>query len=323
MKLVLAAATAFSLMAGAALAQLQGPSGVDVRPTPSPSAIPDNPGTPFTGRNAASKSAKKAPTKDEILRDAAALAKSISLSCEVSDAALLADGMATIDGKPVHVRNFETACSNGTGYFLVDQAPAPVMGFTCFSAEATHAADVAARREPQALCALPANADTKRAAVAVLSRLGQQCQVTGLRIIGRDTAANAELIEAACSGGNGFVIAAPLPGATQAVSALSCPDSYRRGVSCRLSSNGAPVVTMDTFKQALADHHVMCTATNLRLIGKENAKRRHVVEFQCTERPEGLVAFIPLEDSAAPFETMDCMTAGAKARIICTLNQVK
>lgn len=316
------AATICVLLAGPAFAQAQGQTGIDMRPPTNtrPDAFP----SPETARKPAAKPAPKAPpTKAEILRDAAALAGSIHLACEVSDAALLADGMATIDGKQVHVRNYEAACSNGTGYFLVDQAPEPVLGFTCFAAEATHAADIAAGREPQAACALPANADTKRAAGAVLSRLGQTCHVTALHLIGRDNDANAELTEAACTGGTGFVIAAPLPGATQAVSAMSCPDSYRRGVPCRLSSNGAPMITLETFKQALAQHHVACTASNLRLIGKENFKKRHVVEFQCPEQPNGLVAFIPLEDTTAPFETMDCVAAGAKAHVICALTKIK
>lgn len=263
-----------------------------------------------------------APSPEQVLSDAATLTKSLALSCTVSEAKLLADGTADINGKPVHVRTYETACSNGLGYFLVDQAPEPAIGFTCFSADATHTADVAAGREPQPSCSLPANADVKKAAGTVLSRLGQQCTVTALRTIGRDTKANTELTEAACSGGTGYVIASPLPGATQAVSAQSCPDSYRRGVACKLSSNGAPMVTLDTFKQALKQHNVACTVQDLRLIGRQNGSKRHVVEFKCSEHPEGLVALIPLEDATAPFETMSCTDAGFKQHVICSLTQI-
>ena len=126
----------------------------------------------------------------------------------------------------------------------------------------------------------------------------------------------------ACSGGTGFVIASPLPGATQTVSALSCPDSYRRNIPCKLSSNGAPILTLDTFKEVLAQHKVACTAEAVRSIGRQNVSKRHVVEFKCPEQPGGLVAFIPLEDATAPFETMDCATAGTKQHVICTLTQV-
>lgn len=268
------------------------------------------------------KRVKAAPSHEQILHDAVVLVKSINLNCEVTDASLLNDGTATVNGKPLHVRTFETACSNGLGYFLIEQPPEATYGFTCLAADAAHTADIAAKRDPQPACSLAANADVKKTAANVLGRLGQQCQVTGLRLIGRDTKANAELSEIACTGGNGFVISSPMPGATQAVSALSCPDSYRSGIPCRLSSNGAPLVTMETFKQALAQHKVACTVENARSVGRQNSSKRHVVEFKCPEQPNGLVAFIALEDATAPFEVMDCPTAGNKAHIICTLTQI-
>jgi hypothetical protein len=317
----LVATTAFlALAAGAATAQLQQSNGSGGAVGPAPITNPGaaNPPSfkdPYKGKKA------QAPSREEVLRDAATLAK--PLFCEVTDAKLLADGTADINGKSVHVRTYETACSNGLGYFLVDQAPEPMVGFSCFGADATHAADVAAGREPQPSCALPANADVKKAAGAVLSRLGQQCTVTALRPIGRDTKANTELTEAACSGGTGYIIASPLPGVTQPVSALSCPDSYRRGVACKLSSNGAPLVTLDTFKQALKQRNVACTVEDTRLIGRQNVSKRHVVEFKCPEHPEGLIAFIPLEDSTAPFETMGCSDAGYKHHIVCSLTQLR
>ncbi len=76
---------------------------------------------------------------------------------------------------------------------------------------------------------------------------------------------------------------------------------------------------MDTFKNALAQHNVACNAANMRLIGKETPLKRHIVEFQCPhEHPEGLVALIPLQDSAAPFEILNCAQAADKYKIICT-----
>lgn len=302
-------------LAGTAMAQMSGPPSSF---TPPPQQQQNQP-QPDIGKPLAP--GKKAMSKADILRDARALAQSATPTCEVADAALLADGLADINGKKVHVRTFETACASGIGYFLVDQAPDPVAGFTCFAADATHTADVAAGREPQPACALPANADAKHAAGAVLSRLGQQCQVTQIRLIGRDTKMNTELAEVACSGGTGYVIASPLPGSTVSVSAQSCPDSYRRGVACKLSNNGAPLVTLETLKQALVQHKIACTVQDARSIGRQNASKRHVVEFKCPEQPGGLVAFIPLEDATAPFEVMNCAEAGHKAQVICTLTK--
>lgn len=317
MKVFGAMAAVAILTAASAMAQFAG------APPPTQPSVQDH-STSDRERleTAAKKRVKAAPTHEQILHDAVALVKSINLTCEVTDASLIAEGTTTVNGKPVHVRTFETACSNGLGYFLIEQPPEATYGFTCFGADATHAADIAAKRDPQPACSLAANADVKKAAANVLGRLGRQCQVTGLRLIGRDTKANAELSEIACTGGNGFVISSPIPGATQAVSALSCPDSYRSGIACRLSSNGAPLVTMETFKQALTQHKIACTVENARSIGRQNSSKRHVVEFKCPEQPNGLVAFIALEDATAPFEVMDCPTAGNKAHIICTLTQI-
>jgi hypothetical protein len=315
MKRFMAAAAFLALATAAAAAQSGPPQGYVPPPPQQQQALPPE-GVPLKTH------AKAPPTKEEILRDAAALTKSIGLPCEVTDAVLINEGTATINDKPIHVRNFEAACSNGMGYFLVEQPPEPGTSFSCFVADATRAVDLAAKREPQPACSLPTNADTKKIAAAVLSHLGQQCQVTGIRLIGHDTKANTELLEAACTGGAGFVITSPLPGSTQALAALNCPDSYRRNIPCKLSSNGAPILTLDTFKEVLAQHKVACTVQEVRSIGRENVKKRHVVEFKCPEQPGGLVAFIPLEETSAPFETMDCASAGSKAHVICTLNQV-
>lgn len=263
------------------------------------------------------------PSKDEILQSAAAVTKAANLACTVADAALLNQGTATINGKAVQIRTFETACSNGLGYFVVEQAPEPTIAISCFSAEVNYNADIAAKREPQPRCSLPANADTKIAAANALKGLGQSCNATAVRVIGIDTAANNEITEVACNGGSGFVLSIPQTGKTPtALTALSCPDSYRRGVACRLSSNGAPIITLETFKQALVQHKVACTPVAVRLIGRENKQGRHVVEFKCPEQPDGLVAFIPIEQANAPFETMDCATAGSRVRVICTMNQL-
>ncbi len=312
------------LTTGSALAQMSppGPNGYGApgaqpmtgQQQTIPDQIPDR-----TGKT----KPKPAPSKADVLRDATALAKSIQLPCEVSDASLLNEGTATVNGKDVHVRTFETACSNGMGYFLVDEPPVAT-GFSCFAAEHTREIDKAQGREPGPACTLPANADLKAAAGTILSKLGQTCQVTAVHTIGVETGKNTELTEASCSGGTGYVIASALPGSTNSPSALNCPDSYKRGVPCKMSSNGAPLITMQTFKDALAQHNVPCAVENMRLVGKETVKQRHVVEFKCPQQqPNGLVAFIPLEGNTAPCETMDCSKAASRYRIICTLTAPK
>lgn len=323
MRIVLSV-TVLALITGASLAQM-GPPGGGIGPGSQPmpndrqQIIPDQVPTRTTKPKA-----KAPPTKADVLRDAAALVKSIQLPCDVSDASLLNDGTATVNGKELHVRTFETACSNGMGYFLVEQPPEPTAGFSCFAAEHTRQIDKAQGREPGPACALPPNADLKAAARTILSGLGQSCEVTAVRWIGQERGKNTELTETACSGGAGYVISSALPGGTTPVSAVSCPDSYKRGVPCKLSSNGAPLITMQTFKDALAQHNVPCNVENVRLIGKETVKQRHVVEFKCPQQqPDGLVALIPLEGNKEPFETINCAEAAKRYRIICTMTPAR
>ncbi len=311
--------TVLVLAAGSAAAQM-GPGGYGA--SPSPQAMPSQQQTipdQLPVRTGKTK-AKPAPSKADILRDASALAKSIQLPCEVSDAAQLNEGAATVNGKNVHVRTFETACSNGMGYFLVEQPPEQSTGFSCFAAEHTREVDQAQGRAPGPACSLPANADLKAMAGSILGKLGMPCQVTNVRTIGLEVGKNTELTEAACAGGTGYVISSAVPGATNPPSAQTCVDAFKRGISCKMSSTGAPLLTTQTFKDALAQHNIACNAENLRLIGKETVKQRHVVEFKCPQQqPNGLVAFIPLEGNVAPFETMDCPKAASRYHIICTL----
>ena len=266
--------------------------------------------------------AKAPPSKEQVMADADTLVQSINLSCEVSDAALFNDGQAVVNGKEVHVRTFETACKSGIGYFLVEQEPEPVLGFSCIAADATRTADIASGNPPGPACSLSANADLKAMAGIILKGLGNACAVTKFRTMGEEVSTHSELTEVACAGGSGVVIASPLPGSTRPISAQSCVDAFKHGIRCTMSSTGAPVITEQTFKDALAQSHVPCTVEALHLIGRETVKQRHIVEFRCKEQPNGLVAFIPLEGARAPFETLDCASAGARARIICTLTQV-
>src|SRR5512138_771111 len=130
-------ATVLVLATSGALAQMGPGGGYGSGPQTMPNQQRDIPKQTQTRKP----KAKPAPSKADILRDAAALAKSIQLPCEVSDASQLNEGTATVNGKSVHVRTFETACSNGMGYFLVEQPPEPSTGFSCFSAEHTRQAD--------------------------------------------------------------------------------------------------------------------------------------------------------------------------------------
>ena len=251
--------------------------------------------------------------------DATTLVQSIRLGCDVTSAILAASGPATNGGKTVNTKTYEVACGDGMGYYMVSQEPGTPDGFTCFGAAATRDADVAAGRKPSSVCGLPANQDVKVMAAAVLTHAGKTCQVHDWRWIGQSAKSHTDYTEVGCADG-GYVIAAPLPGSTNPLITIGCHEAYLQGIPCKLSDNGPQIVTMQTFEDALAQHHVTCTVANSRLVGKESVKQRHIVEFQCPEHPDGLVAYIPLEGNTAPFETVDCKTA-VRRGITCKLTK--
>jgi hypothetical protein len=275
-------------------------------------------------RRLTKKSTPEDSAKDKV--DAAGAAASIQLPCVVSDGVAVAASQATgAGGKIVDTTTYEVSCSNGMGYLLVSRTPDKPVGLSCFAAEAVHADQEAQGRKDALTCSLPANADLKAMAASVASHTGKQCTARGFAWIGQSSAKQMDYSEVACEGGKGFVLATAMPGATSEPVVISCADAAARGIKCTLSDGGtaqsgqtAPRLTLQTFKDALAQHNVACEASTARVIGQENIQKRYVVEFSCARQPTGLVAFIPLEGNTSSFETLNCADA-AKRGITCQL----
>jgi hypothetical protein len=254
--------------------------------------------------------------------DAAALAAAIQLPCAVSDGAAVATSQSKgADGKLVDTTTYELSCSNGMGYLLVSRNPDKPVGLSCFAADAVRADHEAQGRNDALTCSLPENADLKAMAASVASHAGKACAAHGFAWVGQSSAKHLDISEVACEGGKGFILATAMPGATSEPAAMSCADAAASGIKCTLSDSrpaqaGQPRLTLQTFKDALAQHSVACNASNERVIGQENVRKRYVVEFACAQQPNGLVAFIPLEGNTNAFETLNCADA-AKRGITC------
>jgi hypothetical protein len=251
------------------------------------------------------------------------LVKSMPLTCDVSEAMLVAQGPDVVEGKKVETKTYEVSCSNGQGYFLVSADQIKPYGFSCFAADATRTADVSAGRKPGAVCQLPANADMKAMAGAILGKAGIQCAIKDYRYVGQNAANHTEFDEFACLNGQGYMVITALPGAQIPVHVETCNASASRGLACKLSDNGMLPVTLQMLRDALAKNNVSCDATDqsMHVIGQENAKKRYVVEFMCSQQPKGLVAYIPLAGATAQFEALTCAEAG-KRGAKCSLNKV-
>lgn len=253
---------------------------------------------------------------------AEALVATLQLPCVVTDAAAVAATQTTVNGKLVDATTYEVACGNGAGYLLLARDTAEPTGFSCFAADALRSVNETQGKNGSLVCSLQANQDMKTMAVSIATHLGKTCNAHGFAWIGQSVANKLDYTEIACDGGKGFVIATAAPGATVQPTVLSCAESSARGIKCALSDNGptagGATITLQTFKDALAQHGVACQASDERVVGQENVKKRYVVEFTCPQQPSGLVAFIPLAGNSNPFETLSCAEA-SKRGIACKL----
>jgi hypothetical protein len=244
------------------------------------------------------------------------LAASLSLACRVTEAILVAQGPSVVDGTAVSTKTYEAACSNGMGYFLVDQPPVRPTFHSCFGALRKTAIGT---REVG--CRLLANANLMSMASAAIAQAGASCAVQDLSRIGESANMKLEYVETRCREGSGYILAVGLPGSKEALRVVDCAGSLPAfGVACRLAANAAQanVVTDETFREALVSRGVPCDVTAIHPIGQQAGNKRYVVEFKCaqTEAPHGLVAFIPLAGNDSPFQMVTCPTA-AKAGITC------
>jgi hypothetical protein len=241
----------------------------------------------------------------------AAMLEVLQVECAVSNAAYRGTG-------PDDARQniYEAACEDGMGYLLVLQ-DSSLKGISCL---------LAGGDESPVKCALPENSDRKAVAAAVLTGNKVSCKVRDLKSLGT-SAANLDHVEVACEDGGAYVIRSPHPGASGRLEVLGCQDAIKQGVACELSpaARAAPQASADSrptlswFKEELGRNGVSCQTKRARIVGRESIKRRYLVEFECADRPEGLVAFVPpAGDTINPFESMTCATA-AERGIRCEL----
>jgi hypothetical protein len=229
----------------------------------------------------------------------------LKVSCVVTDAVYR--GTAPKDDKQ---NVYEAACEDGMGYLLFLQKSS-LVGSSCLAA---------GPGESPVKCALPANADSKMVAGAVLNHNHISCDVQEVKWLGA-SAANLDHVEVACKGSGGYVVRSPQPGSSGKLEVLVCQDASKQGIVCGLSGNVSSVPasaadsrpTLPWFKETLSKNGVVCQTRRARIIGRESIKRRYLVEFECADRPEGLVAFVPPPgDMANAFESMDCASAAGR-----------
>ncbi|MGH8264364.1 MAG: hypothetical protein ACRETU_05405 [Steroidobacterales bacterium] len=248
------------------------------------------------------------------------LVRALELNCEITEAEPVGRGTAKVNGKSARLEIYEVACSNGLGYLLVSQTDAAPDATSCFSADTTHAEEVAAGRKSDMYCQLEGNKDVKGTATRLMAGAKITCATRTLRWLGASAASHTEYTEVVCDDGRGYLIRTAQAGSDVATTVMSCKEAADKGIKCRLTDAGpvAKPISMDRFKEALAANGFQCSVNQSRLVGQETTRKRYVVEFQCPEHPEGVVAFIPTGDNTNKFETMDCAHAVAQ-HVLCEL----
>jgi hypothetical protein len=265
------------------------------------------------GQDAAKARAAAKETSAQLLR-------TIELNCEITEAEPVGRGTAKVAGKSAQLEIYEIVCGNGLGYLLVSQAGDTPYATSCFSADSTHAEEVAQGRKSDMYCLLAPNKDVKAMATRLLAGTDVTCAVRTLKWLGRSAASRTEYTEVVCADGRGYLIRTAQAGSAAVTTVMTCKEAAEKGIQCRLTDAGpvAKPVTMDTFKEALVANGMTCSASQSRLIGQENERKRYVVEFLCPEHPQGLVAFIPIGDNKNSFESVDCAKA-ISLHIVCEL----
>lgn len=257
--------------------------------------------------------------------DSEALLKTLQISCTVTNAALVVTGalQAKPGAKEKAASVYEVACAEGMGYILESQGNELPAGNSCVHAEDARARDVAKGAKPGFFCTLPENKDVYAyVARLIQSGKGAACTVKDLQWFGRSDATHSEYSEAVCKEGNGYLVRTPEPGSQGPTTVMSCAEAAEQGIKCGLTDAG-PVktpLTLDTFRAALAQKGVSCKIDQIRLVGREEVRKRYVVEYRCADQSASVVAFVPLEGSTALYDAIDCAKA-AKSGVVCTLSK--
>lgn len=139
---------------------------------------------------------------------------------------------------------------------------------------------------------------------------GRACQATTARFVGANATNGTKYYEVGCAEGAGFMVRTDNDNAFQAV--VECAAASGIAGGCTLSEGGAvaAAATAD-YQRRLGEAGITCAIETAGPPRQETeGDRRTVVEFDCSDRPWGLVAFLP--NGAGSAEQIDCLTADAR-----------
>jgi hypothetical protein len=261
-------------------------------------------------------------------RRSTVMLKALQIPCQLTDARHIAAGKSMTEGKPADIGLYEAACANGMGYLLTMRDLSSASGISCLAASATQSNNPPDPDKVDLKCRLPANENLGGMATTVMRTAGTNCTASKVKWLGESADPKLDYTEVACDDARGLVLRTPTPGSVGIIDVISCKDAAAHGAKCQLTADGSAAAAAPTaapasaaqtrpplqwFKDALTKNGVTCDVKKARIMGRESIKRRYIVEYQCPQQPQGVVAYVPSEaDTVNPFEWIDCSAAASR-----------
>ena len=155
-------------------------------------------------------------------------------------------------------------------------------------------------------CALTSPEQQTAWVKSLAAQSGRSCDVTKSRYVGTDTKDNTSFFEVGCAKGAGFMFAVNAAGAFK--EAIGCADAANLGGGCTLTDKALIQASgAESWGEKLKAAGVACNVQQARLIGQMSGKR-DVVEYQCSDRPAGLIVGLPNQAGQKP-DVVDCFDA--------------
>jgi hypothetical protein len=223
--------------------------------------------------------------RDQGMKEAPAAVQQAGLDCAVSDATLVGNGEATVDGKKVKTSIYEVACGANMGYMVQSTPGGTPQTYDCLTMKDSADKAVAAKQKPGPTCNLPANADPKQGLLPVLAKAGVNCgALTGARWIGSSPVDKISLYETTCSNG-GYVLIEPLAGSTKTLSAVDCMKASTVGVECELTTKDQ--IQASIIKTSAAANRPACMPTKGRWVVSDPKTNDDYFEVGCADGTTG------------------------------------
>lgn len=220
-------------------------------------------------------------------------------ACRVDQAELLA---VTTTG----ISRYEAGCAEGDGLWIdmMRGSSTPDSIYTCL--QVTSLGET---------CRYTTAAESQAWAASMVSQGGQSCTPTGARFVGGNE--TNRYYEVACQTEGGFMIRTGLSNNFEQL--ISCVDAISIGTGCTLTAVAARAPGQQ-FQDLLTTNGVACAYQQHAQPRRETSgAQRYVVEYLCSDRPYGLVAFLPAEPGQGEVMQMDCIKAENVLRSRCTL----